>query len=57
MCWERGIPLVVVRSHGFLGSLRLQLKDHEVVETKPDTTHWDLRIDSPWPKLQELVAS
>jgi amyloid beta precursor protein binding protein 1 len=49
--------LVVVRSHGFLGSLRLQLKDHEVVETKPDTTHWDLRIDSPWPKLQELVAS
>jgi len=57
MCWERGIPLVVVRSHGFLGYLRLQLRDHEVVETKPDTTHWDLRIDQPFPALTALVAS
>ena len=30
LCWERGTPLIVVRATGFLGCLRLQLRNHEV---------------------------
>ena len=37
--------------------LRLQLVDHEVVESKPDTRHWDLRMSTPFPALQALVDS
>lgn len=38
------LPLVSVRAYGFLGTVRCQYANHEVVESKPDATKADLRI-------------
>lgn len=51
--WELGIPLVVARSIGFLGYLRLQVKEHTIIESHPDNENPDLRLDKPWPALKE----
>lgn len=56
-CWERRVALVVLRTCGYLGSVRLQLRDHEVIESKPDTKLYDLRLANPWPELAEHAAS
>ena len=52
LCWEKGLPLVAVRTLGYLGHLRVQVRGHEVVESKPDTLMYDLRMATPWPELQ-----
>lgn len=33
--------------------MRLQLNEHCVIETHPDNETPDLRLDKPWPALQE----
>eukprot|EP00563_Minutocellus_polymorphus_P001504 CAMPEP_0181039792 /NCGR_PEP_ID=MMETSP1070-20121207/10684_1 /TAXON_ID=265543 /ORGANISM="Minutocellus polymorphus, Strain NH13" /LENGTH=632 /DNA_ID=CAMNT_0023117719 /DNA_START=27 /DNA_END=1925 /DNA_ORIENTATION=- len=56
--WDRGIPLLIVRSCGLIGSVRLQVEDHPVVESKPDSTVPDLRLadpSGPFPALKALV--
>lgn len=56
--WDRGIPLLIVRSCGMIGSVRLQVEDHPVVESKPDSTVPDLRLSDPsgpFPALKALV--
>jgi len=56
--WGRGIPLLIVRSCGLIGSVRLQVEDHPVVESKPDSTVPDLRLadpSGPFPALKALV--
>ena len=56
--WDRGIPLIIVRSCGLIGSVRLQVEDHPVVESKPDSTVPDLRLadpSGPFPALKALV--
>ncbi|KAF2888253.1 hypothetical protein ILUMI_17920 [Ignelater luminosus] len=50
--WATGVPLVVCRSIGFLGYVRLQIKEHCVVEAHPDNEAPDLRLDKPWPALR-----
>ena len=47
--WSLNIPLMVCRSNGFIGSIRLQIKDHPVIESHPDSTIEDLRLDQPFP--------
>ncbi|KAK9479449.1 hypothetical protein V1514DRAFT_351231 [Lipomyces japonicus] len=54
--WENKIPLVVSRSIGFYASLRLVVPEHTVVESHPDSTV-ELRLDSPWPELEQLAES
>lgn len=34
--WESDIPLLLCRSIGFLGYLRIQLKEHTIIESHPD---------------------
>lgn len=34
--WELDIPLIQCRSIGFLGYLRIQVKEHTIVESHPD---------------------
>lgn len=53
--WELGIPLVVARSLGFLGYLRLQVKEHTIIESHPDNENPDLRLDRPWPALRDYL--
>ncbi|CAL1541660.1 unnamed protein product [Lymnaea stagnalis] len=52
--WERNIPLVVCRCYGFIGYLRLVLKEHTIIESHPDNTHEDLRLDRPFNGLKEF---
>jgi len=49
------IPLLVVRTSGFLGYIRLQLAEHLVVETHPDNAAADLRLDQPWEALENWL--
>ncbi|KAF5307842.1 hypothetical protein FQR65_LT18314 [Abscondita terminalis] len=51
--WTAGIPLLVCRSIGFLGYVRLQIREHTVVESHPDNESPDLRLDRPWQALEE----
>mmetsp|Transcript_26456 Transcript_26456/g.82575 ORF Transcript_26456/g.82575 Transcript_26456/m.82575 type:complete len:202 (-) Transcript_26456:1611-2216(-) len=55
--WDAEVPLMILRSIGLLGYLRLQLRRHEVVEAKPDAKHWDLRLADKWPELDEFCRS
>lgn len=50
--WETNVPLVYCRSLGFFGSIRLQMKEHCVIESHPDNTQYDLRLEHPFPTLQ-----
>lgn len=51
--WEANKPLIYCRSLGFLGSIRLQVKEHYVIETHPDNPQYDLRLQKPFPTLQK----
>ncbi|ORY29355.1 hypothetical protein BCR39DRAFT_532469 [Naematelia encephala] len=46
------IPLIAIRNSGFCGRVEIQLREHCVVDTHPDTTH-TLRIDQPFPALEK----
>ncbi|KAJ3103065.1 NEDD8-activating enzyme E1 regulatory subunit [Phlyctochytrium planicorne] len=56
ICWSNNIPLVVVRSYGFIGYLRIAIPEHSVVETHPESII-DLRIDCPFPDLVSFFNS
>lgn len=51
--WEANVPLIVCRSIGFLAYLRLQVREHTVIEIHPDNENPDLRLENPWPALRE----
>mmetsp|Transcript_5477 Transcript_5477/g.6027 ORF Transcript_5477/g.6027 Transcript_5477/m.6027 type:complete len:594 (-) Transcript_5477:157-1938(-) len=46
VCWnyQKPIPLVIVRSYGLLGTVRIQTPLHTVIESKPDNSNPDLRL-------------
>ncbi|KAK4684019.1 NEDD8-activating enzyme E1 regulatory subunit, partial [Tremellales sp. Uapishka_1] len=48
------IPLVAIRNSGFLGRVEIQLREHCVIDSHPDTTH-TLRIDQPFTALEEYA--
>ena len=49
------VPLLVVRTSGFFGYIRLQVAEHVIVETHPDSATPDLRLDQLWPALEEWL--
>jgi amyloid beta precursor protein binding protein 1 len=51
------VPLIVIQSYGLLGSIRLQYKDHEIIESKPENGKMDLRIADAFPELVEYCDS
>ncbi|XP_017844332.1 nedd8-activating enzyme E1 regulatory subunit [Drosophila busckii] len=55
--WESNVPLVYCRSLGMLGSIRLQLKEHCIVEAHPDNRQFDLRLEHPFDALREHLES
>ncbi|KAH9395109.1 NEDD8-activating enzyme E1 regulatory subunit [Tyrophagus putrescentiae] len=55
--WQLGVPLLVVKSLGFLGYLRLQVREHAVIEPHPDSHLEDLRLDAVWPELRAYFDS
>lgn len=55
--WEASIPLLVVRSYGMIGYIRLQFEEHTVVESHPNDELPDLRLFQPFPALVEYMDS
>ncbi|KAK1133526.1 hypothetical protein K0M31_011328 [Melipona bicolor] len=55
--WELNIPLIVCRTIGFIAYMRIQVKEHMVVETHPDNEVPDLRLDKPFETLKKHVDS
>ncbi|PRP80462.1 amyloid beta precursor protein-binding protein 1 [Planoprotostelium fungivorum] len=55
--WEKNIPLVVVKTNGLIGSLRVVVPEHTVIESKPDNPMDDLRLSVPFPELSEYAAN
>lgn len=55
--WEINVPLIMCHSVGLLGSFRIQVKEHVVVETHPDNEQPDLRLDVPFSALEEYLDS
>ncbi|KAK6202789.1 uncharacterized protein RJT21DRAFT_21614 [Scheffersomyces amazonensis] len=55
--WNKKIPLLIVHTIGFYGSLQLISNEITVIETHQSSKLYDLRIDTPWPELQEFVDS
>lgn len=45
--------MIVGRSIGFLAYLRLQIREHTVIEIHPDNENPDLRLENPWPALKQ----
>ena len=55
LLWSLSIPLVVSKSYGMIGFVRIAVPRHEVVESHPDNYHEDLRLDCPFIDLVKFV--
>lgn len=55
--WSLNVPLLLVRSIGYLGYIRLQVKEHTVIEPHPDNHLEDLRLDNLFPALKTYLTS
>lgn len=57
LLWDMNIPLIVCKSIGMIGIIRVQINDICIVETHPDNRQRDLRLDNPFPALKEHMDS
>ncbi|KAK9757273.1 hypothetical protein RND81_01G153100 [Saponaria officinalis] len=57
ICRKAGVILVFARSYGLTGLVRVSVKEHAVIESKPDHFLDDLRLNNPWPELKRFVES
>eukprot|EP00800_Vazella_pourtalesii_P004964 TRINITY_DN1572_c0_g4_i2.p1 TRINITY_DN1572_c0_g4~~TRINITY_DN1572_c0_g4_i2.p1 ORF type:complete len:318 (+),score=83.18 TRINITY_DN1572_c0_g4_i2:43-996(+) len=57
LLWSQRVPLLLVKSYGFIGSIRVATPEHCVIEAKPDNALEDLRFDKPFTELQAHVDS
>ncbi|XP_023618876.1 NEDD8-activating enzyme E1 regulatory subunit isoform X1 [Myotis lucifugus] len=51
--WNSQIPLLICRTYGLVGYMRIIIKEHPVIESHPDNALEDLRLDKPFPELRE----
>ncbi|KAA8526509.1 hypothetical protein F0562_008288 [Nyssa sinensis] len=52
ICREANVMLIFARSYGLTGFVRISVKEHTVIESKPDHFLDDLRLNNPWPELK-----
>ncbi|KAI6651617.1 NEDD8-activating enzyme E1 regulatory subunit isoform X1 [Oopsacas minuta] len=57
LLWSQRVPLILVKSYGFIGSIRVATPEHCIVEAKPDNALEDLRFDKPFIELETHVNS
>ncbi|XP_072373903.1 NEDD8-activating enzyme E1 regulatory subunit isoform X2 [Scyliorhinus torazame] len=55
--WNADVPLLVCRTYGLVGYMRLAIKEHPVVESHPDNALEDLRLDTPFPHLKDHIQA
>ncbi|RDD43316.1 NEDD8-activating enzyme E1 regulatory subunit [Trichoplax sp. H2] len=53
--WKQDIPFIICRSYGMVGYIRLVVNEHAAIETHPDNSHHDLRLDNPFPELRAYI--
>ncbi|KAK1419530.1 hypothetical protein QVD17_28704 [Tagetes erecta] len=56
ICRDANVMLVFARSYGLTGFVRISVKEHAVIESKPDHFLDDLRLNNPWPELKKLIT-
>ena len=54
LLWDANIPMMIVKSYGLIGYIRLQVKEHTVIESHPDNVIEDLRLDVPFEELVQF---
>ncbi|KAF6140824.1 hypothetical protein GIB67_042237 [Kingdonia uniflora] len=57
ICRQANVLLICARSYGLTGLVRISLKEHTVIESKPDHFLDDLRLNRPWPELKLFAES
>ena len=57
VCRGFGVKALFVRSHGMVGVLRASVREHCIIESKPDHLPHDLRLSNPWPELSAFAES
>ncbi|CAL5391201.1 unnamed protein product [Camellia sinensis] len=57
ICREANVMLVFARSYGLTGFVRISVKEHTVIESKPDHFLDDLRLNCPWPELRSFAET
>ncbi|XP_051125849.1 NEDD8-activating enzyme E1 regulatory subunit AXR1-like [Andrographis paniculata] len=57
ICREANVMLVFARSYGLTGFVRISVKEHPVIEAKPDHFLDDLRLNNPWPELRRFAET
>ncbi|KAK7312712.1 hypothetical protein VNO77_36795 [Canavalia gladiata] len=57
ICREANVMLIFARSYGLTGFVRISLKEHTVIEAKPEHFLDDLRLNNPWPELKRFADS
>lgn len=57
ICREANVMLIFARSYGLTGFVRISLKEHAVIESKPDHFLDDLRLNNPWPELRGFAET
>ncbi|CAM6070645.1 unnamed protein product [Sphagnum tenellum] len=55
ICRQQNVMLIIARSYGLAGLLRISVEEHDVIESKPDNKVEDLRLHNPWPELQRYA--
>ncbi|XP_027171118.1 NEDD8-activating enzyme E1 regulatory subunit AXR1-like [Coffea eugenioides] len=55
ICRDANVALVFARSYGLTGFIRISVKEHTVIESKPDHFLDDLRLNNPWPELRSFA--
>lgn len=53
--WRLDIPMFVCDSFGFLGYMRLVVKEHVIINAQPDNILEDLRLDYQFPEIQTYM--
>ncbi|CAI0406777.1 unnamed protein product [Linum tenue] len=57
ICREANVMLLFARSYGLAGFVRISVKEHVVIESKPDHFLDDLRLNNPWPELKSFAET
>ncbi|KAM1010190.1 hypothetical protein TB1_044823 [Malus domestica] len=57
ICREANVILIFARSYGLTGLVRISLKEHTVIESKPEHFLDDLRLNNPWPELKRYAET
>ncbi|KAL6136889.1 hypothetical protein ACLB2K_062184 [Fragaria x ananassa] len=57
ICRDANVLLIFARSYGLTGLVRISVKEHTVIESKPEHFLDDLRLNNPWPELKGFAET